>query len=78
MSDIVEMYYIRCSLIGEAEECKMLKDMIRQLASSAESMKLVMGGQVQLAGVSTEEQRALLGELKDKDNGARYFGYGWN
>lgn len=56
----------------------MLKEMIRQLANSSENMKLAMGGQVQLAGVSAEEQRALLGELKEKDNGTRYFGYGWN
>ncbi|MDQ6420098.1 competence pheromone ComX [Paenibacillus sp. LHD-117] len=56
----------------------MLKEMIRQLASSAENMKMVMGGQVQLAGVSMEEQRALLGELKEKDSQTSYYGYGWN
>jgi hypothetical protein len=56
----------------------MLKEIIRQLASSTENMKLAMGGQVALAGVSMEEQKALLGELKEQGNGNRYFGYGWN
>lgn len=55
----------------------MLKEMIRQLAGSAENMKMAMGGQVQLAGVSMEEQKALLGELKEKGDGNRYT-YGWN
>jgi len=41
----------------------MLKDAIRQLVSGTENM---MGGQLQLAGVSAAEQKALLGELKDK------------
>lgn len=56
----------------------MLKEMIRQLASSAENMKMAMGGQALLAGVSMEEQKALLGELKDKSDGNRYNTYGWN
>ncbi|MDQ0063525.1 competence pheromone ComX [Paenibacillus harenae] len=46
----------------------MLKETIRQLASSSEKMSLVMGGQVQLAGVSVAEQKALLGELKNKND----------
>jgi len=40
----------------------MLKDAIRQFASNMENR----GGQLQLAGVSVAEQKALLGELKDK------------
>lgn len=46
----------------------MLKETIRQLASGTEKMSLVMGGQVQLAGVSVAEQKALFGELKNKND----------
>lgn len=46
----------------------MLKEAIRQLASSTEKMSMVMGGQMQLAGVSVAEHKALLGELKDKSD----------
>lgn len=46
----------------------MLKETIRQLASSTEKMSMVMGGQMQLAGVSVAEQKALFGELKDKSD----------
>lgn len=54
----------------------MLKETIRQLVSSTEKMSLVMGGQPQFAGVSAAEQKALLGELKDKkENG---YSYMWN
>ncbi|MHA6480590.1 competence pheromone ComX [Paenibacillus sp. strain BS8-2] len=56
----------------------MLKEMIRQLANSTENMKLVMGGQVQLAGVSMEEQKALLGELNQQGKEKYSFTYGWN
>lgn len=56
----------------------MLKESIRQLVSSKEKMSLAMGGQLQFAGVSAAEQKALLGELKEKDNNTRYLNYGWN
>lgn len=46
----------------------MLKEAIRQLASSKEKMSMVMGGQMQLAGVSVSENKALLGVLKDKND----------
>lgn len=45
----------------------MLKEVIRQLANSKENMSTVMGGQLQLAGVTVAEQKALFGELKDKN-----------
>ncbi|WP_165279981.1 competence pheromone ComX [Paenibacillus protaetiae] len=41
----------------------MLKEAIRSLAMSKEKLSMVMGGQLQLAGVSVAEQKALLGEL---------------
>lgn len=44
----------------------MLKDAIRQLVSNTQNMSMAMSGQLQLAGVSAAEQKALLGELKDK------------
>ncbi|MCU6711831.1 competence pheromone ComX [Paenibacillus sp. J5C_2022] len=56
----------------------MLKETIRQLASSKEKMSMVMGGQLQLAGVSAEEQKALLSELNKRDNGVSRYDYGWN
>ncbi|MFD1954146.1 hypothetical protein ACFSL6_08165 [Paenibacillus thailandensis] len=45
----------------------MLKEAIRTLAMSKEKMSMVMGGQLQLAGVSAAEQQALLGELSKKN-----------
>lgn len=52
---------------------QMLKETIRQLVSSTEKLSMTLGGQVQLAGVSAAEQKALLGELKDKkDSGYSY------
>ena len=51
----------------------MLKETIRQLASSTEKMSLALSGQLQFAGVSAAEQEALLAELKEKrDNGYSY------
>jgi|GEM_PF-1436809 hypothetical protein len=58
----------------------MLKEMIRQLAQSSDKMNMAMGGQLQLAGVSAAEQKALLGELKDKNekSGNYVHHYYWN
>lgn len=51
----------------------MLKEAIRQLASSTDKFSQAIGGQLQIAGVSVAEQKALLGELKDKkDSGYSY------
>lgn len=56
----------------------MLKEMIRQLASSAEGFTNTCSGQMQLAGISVEEQNALLGELNEQEGQTSFFGYGWN
>lgn len=56
----------------------MLKETIRQLVNSTEKMSMAMDGQLQFAGVSVDDQKALLGELKDKNSNTQYFGYGWN
>lgn len=55
----------------------MLKDAIRSLAMSKENMSMVMGGQLQLAGVSAAEHKALLGEL-GKQNKPEVQRVGWN
>lgn len=46
----------------------MLKETIRQLVGSKGNMSMAMGGQLQFAGVTAAEQKALLGELKDKQD----------
>lgn len=56
----------------------MLKETIRQLVSSTEKMSLAMGGQLQIAGVSMAEQKALLGELKNKQENKNGYAYMWN
>ncbi len=57
----------------------MLKEVIRQLASSSEKMSMVMGGQqLQMAGVSVAEQKALLGELKNNNEKNSGYAYMWN
>jgi hypothetical protein len=51
----------------------MLKETIRQLAGSTEKMSLAMGGQLQMAGVSAAEKKALLDSLGNKqDKNIRY------
>ncbi|CAM3328605.1 competence pheromone ComX [Paenibacillus lupini] len=45
----------------------MLKDAIRTLAASKEKMSMMMGGQLQLAGVSAAEHKALQDALKNQD-----------
>lgn len=56
----------------------MLKEAIRQLVSSTEKMSMAMGGQLQMAGVSAAEQRALLGELNNKNEKSNGYSYIWN
>ncbi|WP_424767972.1 competence pheromone ComX [Paenibacillus sp. sgz302251] len=56
----------------------MLKETIRQLVSNSEKMSMARCGQLQLAGVSTAEQKALLGELKDKSEKNNGYAYMWN
>jgi hypothetical protein len=57
----------------------MLKEMIRQLASGIADKELVLfNASVQLAGISVEEQKALLDELKSNQGQNSFFGYGWN
>ncbi|HTG70285.1 MAG TPA: competence pheromone ComX [Candidatus Udaeobacter sp.] len=56
----------------------MLKETIRQLVSSTEKMSMTMGGQLQLAGVSAAEQKALFGELKEKNEKNSGYAYMWN
>lgn len=56
----------------------MLKETIRQLVGSVEKMSMAMGGQMQLAGVSVAEQKALLGELKQKDEKNSGYAYMWS
>ncbi|GKU76230.1 competence pheromone ComX [Paenibacillus sp. L3-i20] len=55
----------------------MLKEVIRQLANSKENMSTVMGGQLQLAGVTVAEQKALFGELKDKNEKNNGYSFFW-
>lgn len=55
----------------------MLKETIRQLASSTEKMSLALGGQLQFAGVSAAEQKALLNEVNNKQEKNGY-SYIWN
>jgi len=56
----------------------MLKEAIRQLVSNTEKMSMAMGGQLQVAGVSVAEQRALLGELKNKNEKNSGYSYMWS
>jgi len=56
----------------------MLKETIRQLVSSTEKMSMAMGGQLQLSGVSAAEQKALLGELNNKNDKNSGYAYMWN
>ncbi|MOA50483.1 hypothetical protein D3C78_1735000 [compost metagenome] len=56
----------------------MLKETIRQLVSSTEKMSMTLGGQAQLAGVSVAEQKALLGELKNKDQKGSGYAFLWS
>lgn len=57
----------------------MLKEMIRQLASGIADRELALfNGSVQLAGISVEEQKALLDELDSKEGQNSFFGYGWS
>ncbi|MGO4545882.1 competence pheromone ComX [Paenibacillus sp. 2TAB23] len=56
----------------------MLKETIRQLVSSTGKMSMTMGGQMQLAGVSAAEQKALLGELKNKNEKNSGYAFLWN
>lgn len=53
----------------------MLKETIRQLVNSTEKLSMAMGGQLQLAGVSSAEQKALMDELKDKKESG--YSYMW-
>lgn len=46
----------------------MLKDAIRSLVGNTEKMSMVMGGQLQLAGVSAAEHNALQDALKKQDD----------
>lgn len=55
----------------------MLKEAIRSLAMSKDKMSMVMGGQLQIAGVTAAEQKALLGELGKKDK-AEVRRVGWS
>ncbi|CAM4345865.1 hypothetical protein FHS16_002472 [Paenibacillus endophyticus] len=55
----------------------MLKETIRQLVSST-GKSMTMGGQMQLAGVSAAEQKALLGELKNKNEKNSGYAFLWN
>lgn len=55
----------------------MLKEAIRSLAMNKDQMSMVMGGQIQFAGVSAAEQKALLGEL-GKQNKAEVQRVGWS
>lgn len=54
----------------------MLKETIRQLVSGTGNM--AMGGQLQIAGVSAAEQKALLGELKEKNEKNSGYAYMWS
>ncbi|MFC4779610.1 competence pheromone ComX [Paenibacillus sp. GCM10023252] len=56
----------------------MLKDAIRSLVGNSDKMSMVMGGQMQLAGVSVVEQKALLGELKQKGDKKDNYLFVWN
>lgn len=56
----------------------MLKETIRQLVSSTEKMSMAMGGQLQLAGVTAAEQKALLGELNKKNEKSSGYAYVWS
>ncbi|MCA0756694.1 competence pheromone ComX [Paenibacillus sp. N4] len=46
----------------------MLKETIRQLASSTEKLSMAMGGQLQVAGISAAEKKALLDSLSNKND----------
>ena len=56
----------------------MLKEVIRQLASSTEKMTGAMHGNLQLAGVSAAEQKALLGELNNSEKKGNGYSYLWD
>ncbi|WP_156739737.1 hypothetical protein [Paenibacillus oryzae] len=57
----------------------MFKEMIRQLASGiADKEAVLFNASVQLAGISVEEQKALLDVLKGNEEQTSFFGYGWN
>ncbi|WP_161601433.1 MULTISPECIES: competence pheromone ComX [Paenibacillus] len=56
----------------------MLKETIRQLVSNTGNMSMAMGGQLQIAGVSAAEQKALLGELKEKNEKNSGYAYMWS
>lgn len=56
----------------------MLKETIRQLAQSGELMLSTKVLQPQIAGLSTLEKKALLGELKDKQAKQSGYSYVWN
>ncbi|WP_168119774.1 competence pheromone ComX [Paenibacillus sp. HB172176] len=56
----------------------MLKETIRQLVGSTEKMSMAMGGQLQLSGISAAEQKALLGELKDKNEKKSGYAFMWD
>ncbi|MHA7967501.1 hypothetical protein ACX93W_25595 [Paenibacillus sp. CAU 1782] len=57
----------------------MLKEMIRQLACGVKDRELTLfNGSVQLAGISVEEQKALLDELNSTEGQTGFFGFGWN
>ncbi|NIK78660.1 hypothetical protein FHS15_003806 [Paenibacillus castaneae] len=56
----------------------MLKETIRQLVSGTEKMSMAMGGQPQLAGISAAEQKALLGELNNKNEKNSGYAFLWN
>ncbi|MFD0588869.1 hypothetical protein ACFQZE_12780 [Paenibacillus sp. GCM10027627] len=56
----------------------MLKETIRQLASSTENMSLALNGQLQFAGVSAAEQKALLNEMKNNESKKGGYAYIWN
>lgn len=55
----------------------MLKETIRQLVSNTGNMSLALGGQPQLAGISAAEQKALLSEMKNKQEKNGY-AFIWN
>ncbi|MEV5030527.1 competence pheromone ComX [Paenibacillus sp. LPE1-1-1.1] len=56
----------------------MLKETIRQLVSGTGNVSMAMGGQLQIAGVSAAEQKALLGELKEKNEKNSGYAYMWS
>ncbi|MBH5320029.1 competence pheromone ComX [Paenibacillus sp. GSMTC-2017] len=56
----------------------MLKEVIRQLANNSDKMSMFMGGQLHFAGVTVEENRALMGELKDKNPSENGYVFKWH